>query len=254
MSADINNRFGPSNVGRAGATVPAGEVKADFGRSREQAHGQAAAIMEADGVPADRIKMILTELADEVDAGLSKFGDEVEITGDQLDAVISEAYTKVSQKNDELAAAKTKMEETSGFLSAKPGQNTRVGITTADSPTPFYATRRMQNKKAGEKYSDSAPAYSYVASINFSGDQAREYKEVYQQLKDVDEESAIKILNAAADERIAMLREAAQKANIPLPDSKEVIDQNAKRQAQEASKPTPKPSLKTLAVMMALTS
>ena len=217
MSADINNRLGQSSTGNERATVPAGEIKADFSRSREQAHGEAARLMEEAGVPADRIKQILGQLADEIDAGLSQFGDEVSMTGDDLDAVVSSAYDRVQATSSELDAARTKMKETSGFLTAKPGDNTRVGVTTSDSPTTFYKERRTQNKAAAERYSDSAPVFADMASMNFEGSQARDYKKLYQELAAVDEQAAVNILNANKEERIALLREAAAKANLNVP-------------------------------------
>jgi TP901 family phage tail tape measure protein len=217
MSADINNRLGQSSTGNEKAVVPAGEIKADFSRTREQAHGEAARLMEEAGVPADRIKQVLGQLADEIDSGLTAFGDEVEMTGDDLDAVISSAYDRVQATSSELDAARTKMGKTSGFLSARPGHNTRVGVTTDESPTTFYQDRREENKAAAERYSDRTPVFADKASINFAGSQARQDKQLFQDLAEVDRQAAIDIVNAQKEDRVSMLREAAAKAGLGTP-------------------------------------
>ena len=219
MSASLNNAFGQSGMGGG---VEAGRVKSEFSKSREQAHGMIASQLERNGVAPDEIKSILTQLADQVDMGLSQFGDEVEITGEDLDNVITAAYEAVSKGNDKLKKAYDELSEISGFAStirnAKGGNSiTRLSATDRTSASPFYKAdaQRRKNFEAGIKYSQN-PDVSFFPRVS-KREIPERYTPAFDAIRQQNPEAATAIIQEEDKrKRLMMIEQEAHKLGIQI--------------------------------------
>jgi TP901 family phage tail tape measure protein len=220
MSSKLNNLFGQSGKGGG---IEAKAVKDEFGKSRGAAHGAMAAQLKKNGVADEEIKSLLKELADEVDKGLSEFGDEVLMTGEDLDSVIQKAYETVSNGNKNLKKAYDELSQISGFASEKRGKNgeiTRLGITDRSSASPFYkgSTQRTKNYSAGVAYSETPEKspWSDVSRRYFSDAQVK----VFDEIRKIDSSISDAIIQEGdAVKRLAMLEQEARKLGIDIPES-----------------------------------
>jgi len=119
--------------------------------------------LEAASVPLQDIKVINQKLTDEMKIGFNKLGDVTEITSDQLDKLIREAYEAVAKTDERVAKAYSRMKEISTVF--EPGKNIegqsirgkRIPITT-DSYVAKQKTKiRGKNVFRGAQERMSAP-------------------------------------------------------------------------------------------------
>jgi len=119
--------------------------------------------LEAASVPLQDIKVINQKLTDEMKIGFNKLGDATEITSDQLDKLIREAYEAVAKTDERVAKAYSRMKEITTVF--EPGKNIdgqsirgkRIPITT-DSYVAKQKTKiRGKNVFRGAQERMSAP-------------------------------------------------------------------------------------------------
>jgi TP901 family phage tail tape measure protein len=223
MSATLNNAFGRSGSGQ---TASAAAVKAEFAGSREQAHGMMASQLQRNGVDPETIKSIMTELADQVDKGLSQFGDDVLMTGEDLDGVIQQAYETVlktaKKGKEELKKAYSELSQISGFASSiknvKGGNSlNRLSLTDRTSASPFYKAdaQRRKNFEAGLEYSPD-PSQSYFPRVS-KRDIPERYTPAFDAIKKQNPSAATAIIQEEDKrKRLMMIEQEAHKLGIQI--------------------------------------
>jgi TP901 family phage tail tape measure protein len=225
QSMALNTMLGQS--GAKGGAAPADMVQEEYAGQRGQAHGMAANYMERAGVDPEKIKSTMVDLADEVDAGIQDFitktgkaAKDVKISGDDLDRIMQNAYSKVASRNQELATAYGEMSEISGIASVQKttsGSNNRLSLSRMRE---WYKrqTTRDANYDAGVQYSEN-PDKPYLAKIAKRQFASGTY-ETARQVRDQDPQAFKELLQEKdSAKRLAMLKASAKRLGIKFVES-----------------------------------
>jgi hypothetical protein len=222
QSMALNTMLGQSS-GKGGQAT-ADFVQREYAGQREQAHGMAANFMKANGVTPEKIQVAMTDLADEVDAGIADFiaktgksAKDVKMSGQDLDKVMQTAYEKVASRNKDLAQAYAGMSEVAGIASVEKtstGSNNRLALSRFRTWYKRSSTKD-ENYTAGMEYSDQPAYLAQVAKRKFRGDNLTLAKKV----RDADPEGFRDLLQQGdAKKRLAMLKAIAKKHGIAVID------------------------------------
>ena len=102
--------------------------------------------LESAGVPLERIKDINQQLTDEMKKGFDKLGNVTEITSDQLDKLIREAYEAVAATNEDVAKAYEEMKKVRSAyepVTEKGKRTKRVTIVEGSYSQKNYKTKDL---------------------------------------------------------------------------------------------------------------
>jgi TP901 family phage tail tape measure protein len=109
--------------------------------------------LESVGVPLERIKDINQQLTDEMKKGFDKLGNVTEITSDQLDKLIREAYEAVAATNEDVAKAYEEMKKVRSAyepVTEKGKRTKRVTIVEGSYSQKNYKTKDDPNSVYSE--------------------------------------------------------------------------------------------------------
>jgi TP901 family phage tail tape measure protein len=152
--------------------------------------------LEEANVPLEDIKKINQELTDNMKEGFTKLGDATEITSDQLDNLIREAYEAVAKTDKRVAKAYQNMQQVSSMyapVTEKGKRSRRISITgdsyidhkakTKQNPDNVY--RRGQERMVGAdnvpypKLSDFGINQEMIKGLDLTVEQAQaKFKEL----------------------------------------------------------------------------
>ena len=160
ISAELNKLM----IG--GQKAPKSMVERDLVTRGSFAHGQLAKEMHKAKVTVDDTKKAIAEITKEIDQGLKGLGDQSELTGEEIENLIDQAYQKVAKTNKQVRAAYKKMNSgiTTIESSAMSGQQRR-GVPGAAS---YRGTaNRNQIFNAMERVGEGPSPYPRAGGIKF---------------------------------------------------------------------------------------